>query len=140
MALERTLSIIKPDAVQKNVIGQILARFEKAGLRIIAARMKHLTQKQAEGFYAVHKDRSFFDSLTTFMSEGPVVLMILSGENAIQVWRDLMGATDPAKAAPGTIRNDFGQSIERNTTHGSDGPDTAAFETGYFFSRIESFN
>jgi len=138
--VQQTLAIIKPDGVARNLVGEIIKRIESSGLRVKALKLAHLSKKQAEGFYAVHKERSFFDSLTTFMSEGPVVLMILSGENAIQVWRDLMGATDPAKAAPGTIRNDFGQSIERNTTHGSDGPDTAAFETGYFFSRIESFN
>ena len=138
--VQQTLAIIKPDGVARNLVGEIIKRIESSGLRVKALKLAHLSKKQAEGFYAVHKERSFFDSLTTFMSEGPVVLMILSGENAIQVWRDLMGATDPAKAAPGTIRNDFGQSIERNTTHGSDGPDTAAFETGYFFSRIESFD
>src|SRR5213593_5086981 len=130
--MERTLSIIKPDAVAKNQIGPILSMLESAGLRIAAARLLRLSKRDAERFYAVHRERPFFQSLTDFMSEGPVVSMILSGENAIQVWRDLMGATDPVKAAPGTIRRDFGQSIERNTTHGSDGQETAAFETAYF--------
>jgi nucleoside-diphosphate kinase len=137
---EQTLAIIKPDGVARNLIGEILRRIETTGLRVKALKMAHLSKSQAEGFYAVHRDRPFFDSLTRFMSEGAVVLMILSGENAIQVWRDLMGATDPAKAAPGTIRKDFGLSIERNTTHGSDAPETAAFETSYFFSRVEACN
>jgi nucleoside-diphosphate kinase len=137
---EQTLAIIKPDGVTRNLIGEILRRIEAAGLRVKALKMVHLSKSQAEGFYAVHRDRPFFDSLTRFMSEGPVVLMILSGENAIRVWRDLMGATDPAKAAPGTIRKDFGLSIERNTTHGSDAPETAAFETSYFFSQVEACN
>ena len=137
---EQTLAIIKPDGVARNLIGEVLRRIEATGLRVKALKMAHLSKNQAEGFYAVHRDRPFFDSLTRFMSEGPVVLMILSGENAIQVWRDLMGATDPAKAAPGTIRKDFGLSIERNTTHGSDAPETAAFETSYFFSRVEACN
>ena len=121
-------------------MGEIIRRVEATGLRIKALKMAHLSKKQAEGFYAVHKERPFFNSLTSFMSEGPVVLMILSGENAIQVWRDLMGSTDPAKASPGTIRRDFGLSIERNTTHGSDAVETAAFETRYFFSEVESCN
>jgi nucleoside-diphosphate kinase len=137
---QQTLAIIKPDGVARNLIGEIIGRIEAHGLRIRAMKMLHLSRTQAEGFYAVHRERPFFQSLTAFMSEGPVVLMILSGENAIQIWRDLMGATDPAKAAPGTIRRDFGQSIERNTTHGSDGPETAAFETAYLFSQIESVN
>jgi len=136
--IERTLAIIKPDGVARNLIGTILQRIESHGLKIEALKMAHLSQKQAEGFYAVHKARPFFKSLTAFMSEGPVVLMILSGEGAIAAWRDLMGATDPAKAGPGTIRGEFGISIERNTTHGSDAPETAAFETGYFFSQLES--
>jgi len=135
--IERTLAIIKPDGVARNLIGEITRRIEAAGLRIAALKMAHLSKKQAEGFYAVHRQRPFFDSLTCFMSEGPVVLMVLWGENAIQKWRDLMGATDPAKAAEGTIRKDFGQSVERNTTHGSDAPETAAFETAYFFSQTE---
>jgi len=138
--MEQTLAIIKPDGVARNLIGEIIGRIEAHGLRIQAMKMIHLSKTQAEAFYAVHRERPFFQSLTDFMSEGPVVSMILSGENAIQVWRDLMGATDPVKAAPGTIRRDFGQSIERNTTHGSDGQETAAFETAYFFSQIESVN
>ncbi|PYU86297.1 MAG: nucleoside-diphosphate kinase [Acidobacteria bacterium] len=137
---QQTLAIIKPDGVARNLIGEIIGRIEAHGLRIQAMKMIHLSKTQAEAFYAVHRERPFFQSLTDFMSEGPVVSMILSGENAIQVWRDLMGATDPVKAAPGTIRRDFGQSIERNTTHGSDGQETAAFETAYFFSQIESVN
>jgi nucleoside-diphosphate kinase len=138
--IEKTLAIIKPDGVSRNLIGEILKRIEGRGLRIRALKMVRLSKEQAEGFYAVHRQRPFFGSLTAFMSEGPVVLMILEGENAIQVWRDLMGATDPAKAAAGTIRRDVGESIERNTTHGSDGPETAAFETGYFFSQSEICN
>jgi nucleoside-diphosphate kinase len=138
--IQQTLAIVKPDGVARNLIGEIIRRIEANGLKIKALKLAHLSKKQAEGFYAVHKDRPFFDSLTTFMSEGPVVLMILSGENAIAVWRNLMGATDPAKAAPGTIRKDFGLSIERNTTHGSDAPETAAFETAYFFNRLEACN
>jgi nucleoside-diphosphate kinase len=135
--IEHTLAIVKPDGVSRNLVGEIIHRIEANGLRIKALKMVHLSKKQAEGFYAVHKERPFFPSLTSFMSEGPVVLMILSGENAIRAWRDLMGATDPAKAAQGTIRKDFGLSIERNTTHGSDAPETAAFETSYFFNQLE---
>ncbi len=138
--IQQTLAIVKPDGVARNLIGEIIRRIEGAGLRIQALKMLHLTRKEAEGFYAVHRERPFFASLTSFMSEGPVVLMILGGENAIQKWRDLMGATDPAKAQPGTIRREFGQSIERNTTHGSDAPETAAFETRYFFGEIEICN
>jgi nucleoside-diphosphate kinase len=138
--IEQTLAIIKPDGVARNLIGEIIHRVDAGGLRIKAFRMQHLSKAQAEGFYAVHRERPFFNSLTSFMSEGPVVLMILTGENAIQTWRGLMGATDPAKAAPGTIRKDFGLSIERNTTHGSDAPETAAFETAYFFSLMERCN
>ena len=133
MAVERTLSIIKPDAVAKNVIGQILARFEKAGLKVIAARMTHLSRRDAEGFYAVHKGRPFFNDLVEFMISGPVMIQALEGENAIMKNRDLMGATDPKKAAPGTIRADFAQSIDANAVHGSDAPDTAAVEIAYFF-------
>jgi nucleoside-diphosphate kinase len=133
MAVERTLSIIKPDAVKKNVIGQILARFEKAGLRIIAARMSHLSRKEAEGFYAVHRERPFFKDLVDFMISGPVMIQVLEGDNAIAKNRELMGATDPKKAAPGTIRADFAQSIDANAVHGSDGPETAATEIAYFF-------
>ncbi len=138
--IQETLAIIKPDGVTRNLIGEVTRRIESGGLKIKAMKMVHLSRKEAEGFYAVHKERPFFQSLTNFMSEGPVVLMILSGENAIQVWRDLMGATDPAKAAPGTVRREFGLSIERNTTHGSDAPETAAFETSYFFSKMEACN
>jgi len=138
--IEQTLAIIKPDGVARNLTGTILQRIESHGLKIRALKMAHLSKKQAEGFYAVHKARPFFESLTAFMSEGPVVLMILSGEGAIAAWRDLMGATDPAKAGPSTIRREFGISIERNTTHGSDAPETAAFETAYFFNRLESCN
>ena len=136
---EQTLAIIKPDGVARNLIGEIIRRIESAGLRIKALKMVHLSKKQVEGFYAVHRQQPFFESLTSFMSEGPVVLMILSGEGAIQKWRGLMGATDPAKAGPGTIRKEFGLSIERNTTHGSDALETAAFETAYFFSQVEAF-
>ncbi len=135
--IEETLAIVKPDGVARNLIGEVIRRVEVAGLTIKAIKKVHLSKKQAEGFYAVHKERPFFQSLTSFMSEGPVVLMVLSGDNAIQRWRDLMGATDPGKAAPGSIRKDYGLSIERNTTHGSDAPETAAFEVGYFFNRIE---
>lgn len=138
--IEQTLAIVKPDGVARNLIGEIIRRIESNGLTIKAMKMAHLSKKQAEGFYAVHKERPFFNSLTTFMSEGPVVLMILSGDGAISSWRNLMGATDPSKAAPGTIRKEFGISIERNTTHGSDGPETAAFETAYFFSQVEACN
>lgn len=137
MAVERTLSIIKPDAVAKNVIGEIYSRFEKAGLKIIAAKMLHLTREQAEGFYAVHKDRPFFKDLVDFMVTGPVIMQVLEGENAIALHRELMGATDPAKAAPGTIRADFASSIDENAVHGSDGADTAAQEIAYFFAAHE---
>src|SRR5574339_830119 len=133
MALERTLSIIKPDAVQKNVIGQILARFEKAGLRIVAARMMHLSRAQAEGFYAVHRERPFFKDLVEFMVSGPVMIQVLEGDNAIMKNRDLMGATDPKKAAKGTIRADFADSIDSNAVHGSDAPETAQAEVAFFF-------
>ena len=135
--LERTLSIVKPDAVQRNLIGQIVARIEAAGLRPIAMKMKRLTREEAEGFYAVHKERPFFNDLVAFMASGPVVLMVLEGEDAIKKYREVMGATDPAKAAPGTIRKDFALSLQNNSVHGSDAPETAAFETGYFFSALE---
>ncbi len=135
--MERTLSIIKPDGVKKNIIGEVVGRFEKNGLKVAAMKMVSLSKAEAEGFYAVHRERPFFGSLTDFMSSGPVVLMVLSGENAIQKNRDLMGATDPKKAAPGTIRKDFADSIESNIVHGSDGAETAAFEIGYFFSALE---
>ncbi len=134
MALERTLSIVKPDAVGKNLIGEIYSRFEKAGLRIVAARMKHLGKEEAEGFYAVHRGRPFFDPLVAFMTSGPVMIQVLEGENAIARNRELMGATNPADAAPGTIRADFAQSIEANAVHGSDAPETARTEIAYFFS------
>ena len=137
MALERTLSIIKPDAVSKNVIGQIYARFEKAGLKIIAARMMHLSQERAQGFYAVHKDRPFFGELVDFMTSGPVIVQALEGENAVAVHREVMGATNPAEAAPGTIRADFADEITENAVHGSDATDTAASEIGFFFSDDE---
>ena len=137
--VEKTLSIVKPDGVRKNVIGDIIKRFETNGLKVAAMKMFHLSRKEAEGFYAVHKARPFFASLTEFMSSGPVVLMVLKGEGAILKNRELMGATDPAKAAAGTIRKDHADSIESNIVHGSDGPETAAFEIGYFFSGIEVF-
>lgn len=133
MALERTLSIIKPDAVKKNVIGQILARFEAAGLRIVAARMMHLSRGEAEGFYAVHRSRPFFRDLVEFMTSGPVLVQVLEGEDAIARNRELMGATDPKKAAKGTIRADFADSIDANAVHGSDGPETARTEIAFFF-------
>jgi nucleoside-diphosphate kinase len=137
VALERTLSIIKPDAVAKNVIGQIYARFEAAGLKIVAARMMHLSRAQAEGFYAVHRERGFFGDLVKFMTSGPVLIQVLEGEAAIQKNRNLMGATDPKKASAGTIRADFADSIDANAVHGSDGPATAATEIAYFFPTIE---
>ena len=140
MAVERTLSIIKPDAVKKNAIGQILARFEKAGLRIIAARMMHLSRAEAEGFYAVHRQRPFFRDLVEFMTSGPVLVQVLEGEDAIAKNRELMGATDPKRAAKGTIRADFAESIDANAVHGSDGPDTARNEVGYFFPACEVFS
>lgn len=137
MAAEQTLSIIKPDAVAKNVIGQIYARLEGAGLRIVAARMMRLSELQAEGFYAVHRERPFFRDLVKFMSSGPVVIQVLEGENAIAKYRDLMGATDPKKAAKGTIRADFAESIDANAVHGSDAPETARTEIAYFFPSFE---
>ncbi len=137
MAVERTLSIIKPDAVAKDVIGSIYQRFEQAGLKIVAARMKRLSRAEAEGFYAVHKERPFFKDLIDFMTSGPVMIQVLEGEDAIQRNRELMGATDPRKAAKGTIRADFAQSIDANAVHGSDSPQTAATEIAYFFSDQE---
>lgn len=134
---ERTLSIIKPDAVKKNAIGDILRRFENVGLKIVAAKMMILGKAQARGFYAVHKERPFFDSLTTFMSSGPIVVSVLEGEDAIQTNRRIMGATDPAKAESGTIRKDWGTDVEKNAVHGSDGPDTAKWEIAYFFNEME---
>ena len=136
-AVQRTLAIIKPDAVAKGVAGQIIARIEQAGLKILAARLVHLTPEQAAGFYIVHKARPFYASLCAFMTQGPCLPMVLEADNAIQRWRDLMGATDPAKAAAGTIRKDFASSIEANAVHGSDAPDTAAFEISYFFSAVD---
>ena len=133
MAIERTLSIIKPDAVAKNVIGSIYSRFEQAGLKVIAARMMHLSRAEAEGFYAVHRERPFFKDLVDFMVSGPVMVQVLEGDHAIQKNRDLMGATDPRKAAPGTIRADFADSIDANAVHGSDGVDTARAEVAFFF-------
>jgi nucleoside-diphosphate kinase len=137
MAHERTLSIVKPDGVKANVIGEVYRRFEKAGLSIIAARMLHLSQREAEGFYAVHRERPFFKDLVRFMTSGPVIVQVLEGENAVARNRDLMGATDPKKAAPNTIRSDLASGIEQNVVHGSDAPDTAAREIAYFFSSTE---
>ena len=137
MALERTLSIVKPDGVSRNLIGEVFRRFEKAGLTIIAARMLRLCEREAEGFYAVHRERPFFKDLVRYMTSGPVVVQVLEGENAIARNREIMGATDPKKAAPGTIRADLALSIEQNVVHGSDAPDTAAQEIGYFFSGTE---
>ena len=133
MAIERTLSIIKPDAVGKNVIGEIYSRFEKAGLRIVAARMLHLSKEQAGAFYAVHRERPFYADLCAFMTSGPVMVQVLEGEGAIAKNREVMGATDPAKAAPGTIRADFANTVDENAVHGSDGPDTAKAEIAFFF-------
>jgi len=137
MAVERTLSIIKPDGVEKNLIGEIYRRFEAAGLRIVAAKMLHLTREQAEGFYAVHRERPFFPDLVSYMTSGPVIVQALEGEDAVQLNRKLMGATNPKEAATGTIRADFAASIEENVVHGSDGPDTAATEIAYFFDEGE---
>ena len=137
MSVERTISIIKPDAVAKNVIGEIYSRFEKAGLQIIASKMKHLSQKEAQGFYAVHSERPFFNDLVAFMTSGPVVVQLLEGENAVAKHRDLMGATNPKEAAPGTIRADFAESIDANAVHGSDSLENAAIETAYFFAATE---
>jgi nucleoside-diphosphate kinase len=135
--MERTFAIIKPDAVERRLAGKILARIEEAGFTVRAMRLHHLTKKEAEGFYAVHRERPFFGGLTDFMSSGPCVLMALEAPDAIKKWRTLMGATDPAKADAGTLRQEFGGSIERNATHGSDAPETAAFELGYFFRGME---
>jgi nucleoside-diphosphate kinase len=140
MAVERTLSIVKPDAVNKNAIGRILARFEAAGLRIVAARMRHLSRAEAEGFYAVHRERPFFRDLVAFMTSGPVLVQVLEGDDAIAKNRELMGATDPKKAAKGTIRADFAESIDANAVHGSDGADTARTEIAYFFPVCEVFS
>ena len=140
MAIERTLSIIKPDAVAKNVVGQIYARFEAAGLKIVAAKMAHLSRREAEQFYAVHKERPFFKDLVEFMISGPVMIQVLEGDSAIQKNRDLMGATDPKKAAKGTIRADFAQSIDANAVHGSDALETAATEIAYFFPQSQIYS
>ncbi len=137
MATERTLAIVKPDAVQRNLIGEIIRRIEQSGLRVAAGRFLRLSTADAEGFYAVHRERPFFGSLVKFMTSGPVMVLALEGENAIKRWRDLMGATDPAKADPGTIRKDLGQSVEANATHGSDAPETARNEIAYFFRDLE---
>ena len=133
MALERTLSIVKPDGVSRNLIGEVYRRFEKAGLSIVAARMLHLSQREAEGFYAVHRERPFFKDLVRYMTSGPVIVQVLEGENAIARNREIMGATDPKKAAAGPIRADFANNVEENAVHGSDGPDTAKVEIEYFF-------
>ena len=140
MALERTLSIIKPDAVAKNVIGEIYSRFEKAGLKIVASKMKHLSKAEAEGFYAVHRERPFFAALVDFMSSGPVVIQALEGEDAVLKHRDLMGATNPKDAAPGTIRADFADSIDANAVHGSDSLENAAIEIAYFFPSTDVYS
>ena len=140
MALERTLSIIKPDGVKRNLIGQIFSRFEANDLRIVATKMLHLSLREAEGFYAVHRERPFYGELTKFMSSGPVMVSVLEGDNAINLHRDVMGATNPAQAAEGTIRKDFALSIGENTVHGSDAPETAATEIAYFFADTEIVN
>ncbi|AQR64240.1 nucleoside-diphosphate kinase [Aquaspirillum sp. LM1] len=139
MAIERTLSIVKPDAVAKNVIGQIYSRFEAAGLKVVAAKMKHLSRAEAEGFYAVHKERPFFNDLVSFMVSGPVMIQVLEGEGAVLKNRDLMGATDPKKADAGTIRADFAESIDANAVHGSDSQENAAIEIAYFFPASEVY-
>jgi nucleoside-diphosphate kinase len=135
--LQRTLSIVKPDGVSKDLVGEVVGRFEREGLRLVALKMVRLTKAQAEGFYAVHRDKPFFGSLTEFMSSGPAVVMVLEGEDAIQRTRKIMGATDPGKADPGTIRRQHADNVERNIVHGSDAPETAAFEIGYFFNALE---
>lgn len=140
MALERTLSIVKPDAVAKNVVGQIYSRFENAGLKIVAAKIKHLSRREAEGFYAVHRERPFFNALVDFMASGPVAIQVLEGEGAIAKNRELMGATNPKDAAAGTIRADFADSIDANAVHGSDAAETAAQEIAYFFAATEVFS
>jgi nucleoside-diphosphate kinase len=137
MAVERTLSIVKPDAVARNLIGEIYRRFESAGLKVVAAKMRHLTQTEAEGFYAVHRERPFFKDLVKFMISGPVMVQVLEGENAIAKNREIMGATDPKKAAPGTVRADFAKTVDENCVHGSDADETARGEIAYFFSAIE---
>ena len=135
--MERTLSIVKPDGVGENLVGEVLRRFEKNGIRIVALKMIHLSKEQAEGFYQVHRERPFFESLTDFMSSGPCVVMVLEGDGAISRVRAIMGATNPEDAEPGTIRRDFASGIEKNIVHGSDSPESAAYEIGYFFSELE---
>lgn len=135
--MEKTLSIIKPDGVGKGVIGEVIRRFEKAGIKILAMKMVHLSKEKAQQFYAVHRDKPFFDSLTSFMSSGPIVAMVLAGENVIARNRELMGATNPEEAAPGTIRKDFASNVEKNIVHGSDSPETAATEIAFFFNNLE---
>jgi nucleoside-diphosphate kinase len=135
--MESTLSIVKPDGVEQGLIGEVIKRFEDKGLKVIGLKMVKISKREAEGFYAVHRGKSFFESLTTFMSSGPAVVMVLEGDNAIQRVRDLMGATNPQEAVEGTLRRQFGSNIEKNIVHGSDGPDTAAFEIGYFFHALE---
>ena len=137
--MERTLGIIKPDAVSKNLVGPVLAKASEAGLRIVAIRMLSLSKSEAEGFYDVHRERPFFNDLTNFMSEGPIVVVVFSGEGAIAKWRQTMGATDPAEAEAGTLRKLYGENVERNAVHGSDAAETASFEIGYFFSSLEQF-
>jgi len=137
MAVERTLSIVKPDGVRKNVIGEVYRRFEQAGLKIVAARMMKLSQAQAEGFYAVHRERPFFKDLVSYMTSGPVIVQVLEGDNAVAKHREIMGATDPKKAAPGTLRADLAESIEQNVVHGSDSLENATHEIGYFFAETE---
>ena len=137
MTMQRTLAIVKPDAVAKGVVGQILGRIERAGFTIIAAKLVHMSLSEARGLYIVHRERPFYESLCAFMAQGPCMPLVLAGDEAIQRWRDLMGATDPAKAAPGTIRKDFASSVEANAVHGSDSPESAAFEIPYFFSSRE---
>jgi nucleoside-diphosphate kinase len=137
VALERTLSIIKPDGISRNLIGSVIERFERAGLRVVAARMRRLDRNEAERFYAVHRARPFFPSLVGYMTSGPILVQVLEGEDAVRKNRDLMGATDPARAAPGTIRREWGESIERNLVHGSDSPETAREEIGFFFGAID---
>ena len=137
--MERTLSIVKPDGVQKHLIGEVVKRFEDAGLKVVAQKMIWMDKKEAEGFYAVHRGKAFFESLTTFMSSGPAVVMVLEGEGAISKTRELMGATDPKRAKEGTLRRQFATNIERNVVHGSDAPETAAFEIKYFFNSLEMF-
>ena len=138
--MEQTLAIIKPDAVERNLVGEIMKRVEEAGLRIAALKMLKLSKEEAQGFYYVHRERPFFDSLTDFMSSGPIVVAILQGEKAIERWRSLMGATDPAKAEEGTIRKAFGLNVEKNSVHGSDSPESVAYEIAYFFSKVEVVN